>query len=170
MAKNSYHSACNLPKLLEYKNGLVFVLCLSLVIKTIFALFTKVINPDGVLYITAAQQFASGDFGAGLAIYPMPAYSLLILFVHFFIRDWIIAALVLNIVMSVFVLIPLYLLTKNLFDQRVAFWACVAFAFHHCPIIGQLRLFGALPSWSFLPGRPILAIVPSKQVSSLCSL
>ena len=133
MAKNSYHSACNLPKLLEYKNGLVFVLCLSLVIKTIFALFTKVINPDGVLYITAAQQFASGDFGAGLAIYPMPAYSLLILFVHFFIRDWIIAALVLNIVMSVFVLIPLYLLTKNLFDQRVAFWACVAFALSPLP-------------------------------------
>jgi hypothetical protein len=47
-----------------------------LAIKIILALFTKVINPDGVLYITAAQHFASGDFKAGLAIYPMPAYSL----------------------------------------------------------------------------------------------
>jgi len=133
MEESTYHSSYNLSKLLEYKNGLLFVLCLSLVIKIILALFTKVINPDGVLYITAAQQFASGDFRAGLAIYPMPAYSLLILLVHFFIRDWIIAALTVNIVMSVSILIPLFLLTKSLFDQRAAFWACVAFALSPLP-------------------------------------
>ena len=133
MEESTHHSSYNLPKLLEYKNGLVFVLCLSLGIKIILALFTKVINPDGVVYIAAAQQFASGDFRAGLATYPMPAYSLLILLVHFFIRDWIIAALTINIVMSVSILIPLYLLTKNLFDQRAAFWACVAFALSPLP-------------------------------------
>ena len=128
MEESIYQSSYDLPKPLEYKNGLVFFLCLSLLIKVILALFTKVINPDGVLYITAAQQFASGDFRAGLASYPMPAYPLLILLVHFFIRDWIIAALFLNIVMSVSILIPLYLLTKEMFDQRAAFWASVAFA------------------------------------------
>jgi len=133
MEESSHHSSYNLPKLLEYKNGLVFVLCLSLIIKIILALFTKVINPDGVLYITAAQHFASGDFRAGLAIYPMPAYSLLILLTHLLIRDWIIAALTVNIVMTVSILIPLYLLTKNLFDQRAAFWACVAFALSPLP-------------------------------------
>jgi len=133
MEKSTHQSPYNLPKPLEYKNGLVFVLCLSLIIKIILALFTKVINTDGVLYITAAQQFASGDFRAGLAIYPMPAYSLLILLVHFLIRDWIIAALTVNIVMSVSILIPLYLLTKNLFDQRAAFWACLAFALSPLP-------------------------------------
>jgi 4-amino-4-deoxy-L-arabinose transferase-like glycosyltransferase len=133
MEKSTYQASYNLPKLLEYKNGLVFVLCLSLIIKIILALFIKLISPDGVLYITAAQQFASGDFRAGLAIYPMPAYSLLILLVHFLIRNWIIAALTVNIVMSVSVIIPLYLLTKNLFDQRVAFWACLAFALSPLP-------------------------------------
>ena len=133
MEESTYRSSYNLPKLLEYKNGLVFVLGLSLVIKIILALYTKVINPDGVLYITAAEQFASGDFKGGLAAYPMPAYSLLILLVHFLIRDWIIAALAVNIVMSVSVLIPLYLLTEELFDQRAAFWACVAFALSPLP-------------------------------------
>jgi 4-amino-4-deoxy-L-arabinose transferase-like glycosyltransferase len=133
MEKSTHQSSYNLPKPLEYKDGLVFVFCLSLIIKIILALFTKVINSDGVLYITAAQQFASGDFRAGLAIYPMPAYSLLILLVHFLIRDWIVAALTVNIVMSVSILIPLYLLTKNLFDQRVAFWACLAFALSPLP-------------------------------------
>ena len=133
MEESTYHSSYNLPKALEYKNGLVFVLCLSLAIKIILALFTKVINPDGVLYISAAQQFASGDFKAGLAIYPMPAYSLLILLAHFFLRDWIIAALTINIVMSVLILIPLYLLTKSLFDSRTAFWASVAFALSPLP-------------------------------------
>jgi 4-amino-4-deoxy-L-arabinose transferase-like glycosyltransferase len=133
MEKSTYQSSYNLPKPLEYKDGLVFVLCLSLTIKIILALFTKVISADGVLYITAAQQYAAGGFRAGLAIYPMPAYSLLILLVHFLIRDWIIAALTVNIVMSVSILIPLYLLTKNLFDQRAAFWACLAFAISPLP-------------------------------------
>ena len=133
MEDSIYHSSYDLPKPLEYKNGLVFVLCLSLVIKIILALFTKVINPDGVLYITAAQQFAVGDFSAGLTIYPMPAYSLLILLVHFLIRDWVIAALAVNILMSVSVLIPLYLLTEELFDQRAAFWTCAAFALSPLP-------------------------------------
>jgi len=133
MEERIYHSSYSLPKLFEYKNGLVFVLCLSLVIKIILVLFTKVINPDGVLYITAAQQFASGDFAAGLATYPMPAYSLLILLIHFFIRDWIIAALVINVLMSVAILVPLYLLTEDLFDHRAAFWACVAFALSPLP-------------------------------------
>ena len=133
MEESTHHLSYNLPKPLEYKNGLVFVLCLSLVIKIILALFTKVINPDGVLYITAAQQFASGDFREGLAIYPMPAFSILILLVHFLIRDWIIATLTVNIILSVSILIPLYLLTKNLFDQRAAFWACVAFALSPLP-------------------------------------
>ena len=133
MEETAYHSSYDMPKPLEYKNGLVFFLCLSLLIKVILALFTKVINPDGVLYITAAQQFAAGDFRAGLAMYPMPAYSLLILLVHFFIRDWVIAALFLNIVLSVSILIPLYFLTKEMFDQRAAFWASVAFALSPLP-------------------------------------
>jgi hypothetical protein len=133
MEKSTQQSSYNLPKPLEYKDGLVFVLCLSLSIKIILALFTKVINSDGVLYISAAQQFASGDFRAGLAIYPMPAYSLSILLVHFFIRDWIIAARTVNIIMSVSLLIPLYLLTKKLFDQKIAFWACLAFALSPFP-------------------------------------
>jgi 4-amino-4-deoxy-L-arabinose transferase-like glycosyltransferase len=133
MEETAYHSSYDMPKPLEYRNGLVFFLCLSLLIKVILALFTKVINPDGVLYITAAQQFAAGDFRAGLAIYPMPAYSLLILLVHFLIRDWVIAALFLNIVLSVSILIPLYLLTKEMFDQRAAFWASVAFALSPLP-------------------------------------
>jgi len=133
MAESTPHSSYNLPKVVEYKNGLVFVICLSLFIKIILALFTKVINPDGVLYLTAAQQFASGDFRAGLAIYPMPAYSLLILLVHFLARDWIIAAFIINIIMSVSILIPLYLLTKSLFDRRAAFWASVAFALSPLP-------------------------------------
>jgi 4-amino-4-deoxy-L-arabinose transferase-like glycosyltransferase len=133
MEKSTHYSSYSLPKSLAYKNGLVLVLCLSLAIKIILALFTKVINPDGVLYITAAQQFASGSFKSGLAIYPMPAYSLLILLIHFFLRDWVIAALAVNIVMSVTILIPLYLLTKSLFDQRAAFWASVAFALSPLP-------------------------------------
>ena len=122
-----------ISKLLDAKRSFVFVVCISLIIKLCLTLFTKVINPDGVVYITAAQYFASGDFRAGLAIYPMPSYSLLIVLSKFLVPDWIIAARLVNVAMSVLLLIPLYLLSKDLFDQRTAFWACAAFALSPLP-------------------------------------
>ena len=118
----------NLSKWSEGKRGLLFVLFLSAILKVSIALATKVINPDGVLYISAAQQFASGYFREGLALFPMPFYPLLIALVHCFIPHWVVAAKFISITMSVLVLIPLYLLAKDLFDRRAAFWACLAFA------------------------------------------
>jgi len=76
--------------LTETKKGLFFLLGLSAVIKVLLliALSGKAINNDGLLYISAAQQFASGHFREGLALYPMPLYSFFITIVHFLISDW----------------------------------------------------------------------------------
>ncbi len=62
--------------LTETKKGLFFVIGFSAIIKVsvLIALSDKAINNDGLLYISAAQQFASGHFKEGLAIYPMPFY------------------------------------------------------------------------------------------------
>ena len=57
---------------------LLWVVLISLVFKTILAAIDGVINPDGVLYIAAAQQFAIGNFSEALKLYPMPAFPLMI--------------------------------------------------------------------------------------------
>ena len=106
---------------------------LSLVIKLTIALSTKVINPDGTIYINAAQAFNAGHYREALAIFSMPLYPLSITFMHFFIAHWVMAARVVSIIASVCTIIPLYLLTKKLFDRKAAFWACTAFALSPLP-------------------------------------
>ena len=117
----------NISKLAENKNGLLYIICISVILKAFLFASDSMINNDGLLYIAAAQDFAAGHFKEGLSVFPMPFYSLLIAIVHFLIPDWAIAARLVSASFIVFTLIPLYLLTKELFDQKAAFWACLAF-------------------------------------------
>jgi len=112
----------------ETKRDLLILLLLSAALKISISLFTKVINHDGVLYITAAQKLAGGAFKEALAIYGMPLYPLLIALTHYVIPNWIAAALAISIISSVLTIIPLYLLTKEIFYRQAALWACAAFA------------------------------------------
>jgi len=121
--------------LAETKKGLFFVLGLSAIIKVsvLIALSDKAINNDGLLYISAAQQFASGHFKEGLALYPMPLYSFFITIVHFLISDWVLAARLISLTFLVLSIIPLYLISEELFDHPIAFWGCLAFALAPLP-------------------------------------
>jgi|LGVF01.1.fsa_nt_gb hypothetical protein len=108
--------------------GIIFLLLVSLGIK-VTALFSgDIINVDGVRYIDAARQFAQGNFVEGLRIDWMPFYSLLIAGFHFLVRDWVLAGQLISLLAMVLALVPLYLLTKGLFDEKVAFWTGLAFA------------------------------------------
>jgi len=117
----------------EGKNGFIFTLCISAALKTIVALFNKPFNSDGVLYISAAQHFATGHFKDGLELFPMPLYSLIITVVHFLVPNWEVAAKLISISSVVLATIPLYLLTTELFNRKAAFWACLAFAISPLP-------------------------------------
>ena len=116
--------------LTETKKGIYFILGLSAIIKVLvlIALSEKAINNDGLLYISAAQHFASGYFKEGLVLYPMPLYPFLITIVHFIISDWVLAARLISLVSLILAIIPLYLISKELFNYRIAFWGCLAFA------------------------------------------
>ena len=129
------HTLEKLAELTETKTGLLFLLGLSAMIKIsiLIALSGKAINNDGLLYISAAQEFASGHFRAGLALYPMPLYSFFITVVHFLVPDWVLAARFISFAFMVLSIIPLYLISQDLFDRRIAFWACLAFALSPLP-------------------------------------
>ena len=106
-------------------------LLISLLVKMVllFFLYDDAINMDGTLYISAAMEFAAGNFTDGLALYPMPFYPFLIAFTHIFIDDWILSGYVISIASIVLTTIPLFYLTRYMFGMRPAFWACLIFAF-----------------------------------------
>ena len=114
-------------KLSPTQRDLLFLLCLSAVLKTTMALLMPVINHDGPLYIAAAQKIASGSLKEGIRSFHMPFYPLLIYFVHFIVPNWVAAALLVSLATSVLALVPLYLLTRDAFNQKAARWACIAF-------------------------------------------
>jgi 4-amino-4-deoxy-L-arabinose transferase-like glycosyltransferase len=60
-------------------------------------------------------------------------YPSLIALTHYLIPNWIAAARLVSLVTSVLILIPLYLLTKDLFDRKVALWCSAAFALSPLP-------------------------------------
>ncbi len=104
--------------------------------------YQSAVNMDGTLYITAAMHFAEGDWTSGLMIYNRPAYSLLLALTHTIIPDWLGAAYFISIASMVIATIPLYLLTKELFGIKAAFWACMIFA-----------ILPKINEWSFYVSR-----------------
>jgi hypothetical protein len=86
------------------------------------------LNYDGEIYISAAMKFAKGEYREGLTVYPMPLYPLMILWVHKLIQNWVLAGKVISIFCMVVTIIPLFLLTRDLFNGRAAFWCCLVFA------------------------------------------
>ena len=112
----------------ETKRDLLILLLFSAALKISISLFIKVINQDGELYITVAQKIAEGAFKEALTIYGMPLYPLLIALTHYVIPNWIAAARFVSIAASILTIIPLYLLTREIFHRQAALWACAAFA------------------------------------------
>lgn len=125
----------SIQKLAESKHSQVLILLVSAIVKAsvLLALSDAVINNDGVRYIEAAKLFARGEFSEGVATYSMPLYPLLILLAQAVVPNWVLAARLVSLVSLVLVLIPLHLLTRDLFDRRAAFWACLAFALAPLP-------------------------------------
>ncbi|SDT84223.1 glycosyltransferase family 39 protein [Desulfobacula phenolica] len=105
-------------------------LVVSLIVKLILLsiLHQATINMDGILYINAARQYAVGNMAAGLAMYPMPAYPMLISLTHKIIPNWIVAGYFISITSMVLATVPLYYLTKTMFGMKEAFWASLIFA------------------------------------------
>ena len=85
------------------------------------------LNFDGEVYISAARKYAAGMYREGLAIYPMPLYPYLISLTHRIIPNWILAGRLISYFSMTLTVIPLYLLSKDIFNHRAAFWSCIAF-------------------------------------------
>jgi hypothetical protein len=100
----------------------------SLLMGSLFIVTMNVdLNYDGEIYVAAAIKFALGEYRDAIAIYPMPLYPLLILCVHKIIPNWVLAGRIISVLSIIFTTIPLFLLTRNLFNARAAFWAGIVY-------------------------------------------
>lgn len=118
-----------------HRHSLYFLLGLSFLIKLIIlmALHDKPVNNDGILYISAAKQMSLGHFQEALKIYRMPFYPMLIAGFHLIVPDWVFAGRIISLLSLVLSIIPLFLLSRDLFDESTAFWACLAYAMAPVP-------------------------------------
>ncbi len=113
--------------------ALCSLLLLSAALKVLLCVPGKVINPDGVLYLGWARDIALGQLDKVLSEATLPLYPIVIGFIHAAGLDLIWAGRIVSILGMTMLLIPLYLLTKDLFSPRAAFWACLLAAIAPIP-------------------------------------
>ena len=123
------HISRELAQIPESSRALPLLLMFSAILMgALFLVRLKAdLNFDGEIYIAAARKYAAGMYKEGLAIYPMPLYPYLIALVHRIIPNWILAGRLISYFCMTLTVVPLYLLSKDLFDRRAAFWASIAF-------------------------------------------
>lgn len=110
--------------------GLVWLLAASALMNAgvLFQRWDTAVNHDALTYIAAAQKIAAGEFAEAAAIHPVVIYPLLIAFFRTFLPDWVSAARMISCLAVVAAMIPVYLLARDLFGEREARWAALAFA------------------------------------------
>lgn len=98
---------------------------------------TEVASRDSISYIRIAWQLERGDWRQVLRHAPQhPAYPLAVLAVSRPVRQlipddlpraWQVSAQLASALASLLLVVPMFYLGRELFDRRVAFWACVLF-------------------------------------------
>jgi hypothetical protein len=85
------------------------------------------LNFDGEIYISAARKIGEGMYRESLMIHRMPLYPFMISLVQNLVPNWVLAGRLISCLSMIFTVIPLYLLSKDLFNRSAAFWGSIAF-------------------------------------------
>lgn len=102
------------------------LLCLlALVLRIAAAVNTKVINHDGARFTMSARAMVAGDVDYALNVEPRmpPLYPLLIVQVSHLAGDLGLAGVIISVLCGTLLVIPIYLLARAMFGDRVAWLA-----------------------------------------------
>ena len=118
-----------LPQIPESSRALplLFILSAILMGALFIVRWTADLNFDGEIYIAAARKYATGMYREGFAVFSMPTYPYLISLIHGLIPNWVLAGRLISYFSMTLTVVPLYLLSKDLFNRRAAFWGCIVF-------------------------------------------
>ncbi len=107
-----------------------YIVALALLIRVVVSSLTFLISRDGVRFIEVACSLAANDMHRIVAEQYHPLYPFFIYLVHFISPDWSVAARMAAIIMGGLTVIPLFYISKTLFDKRVAIITTLVYAFH----------------------------------------
>ena len=102
------------------------VICAFLLRIPLF-IYPEVIHNDGAGYIRHAKLILSGNWTGGKA---PPLYPALIAFAHIFIPDAERAGILISIIFGTLLVLPVFYLGKEIFDERVGVLSAVIVAVH----------------------------------------
>jgi hypothetical protein len=117
--------------------------CLAILVAVVVAVrgwqitHTEVASRDSISYVRIAWQLEHAPWRQVMPASPQhPGYPLAVLAIslpvrHFIADDlpraWQISAQLVSVLASLLLLIPMFYLGKEMFDRRIAFWACLLF-------------------------------------------
>jgi len=106
---------------------LLFTLVIAFGLRLFLVFYPEVIRNDGTEYIRYARQILSGDWTGGKA---PPLYPLLIALFHFFTPNDEIAGIWVSVIMGTLVVLPVFYLGKEIFNEKVGIISALFAAVH----------------------------------------
>ena len=99
-----------------------------------------VIANDATLYIKSAKLYSIGFYAEGFNTFPRSTFPLLIALSQKLFGDWVRAGQWVSALLGTLTIIPLYLLARRLFDDKVAFLTAIFYSI--CPSCRQVGHHG----------------------------
>ncbi len=85
------------------------------------------VNHDALTYLAAAQKIAAGDWTEAAAVHPILIYPWLISLLQPLLPDWVSAGRLVSCLAVIAAVVPVYLLSRDLFGERPARWSALLF-------------------------------------------
>lgn len=141
-----------LPKKTSDSAQMIYwVIAAGVAIRAVAAIYTCVINPDGMVYIQQAKAIYHGDWPLLKSCMPfVSSYPFLIAAAYWVFPSWIDSARLVSVFFGSLTLVPLYFLLKRFTDQRTACVVVLLYAFMPVLVGGSADLIRDPICWFFL--------------------
>lgn len=102
---------------------------LAVLVRTILALNTCLIGTDSRQFLVMAERLFDGNFNFALAMRYHPLYSMMTAMGHFVIPTIETSAVVVSILFGSLAVLPLFVLTRDIWGHRIALITCLFYIF-----------------------------------------
>jgi len=136
----------------QLSRGFFFVFFLGLLVRLFVCLNTFIINPDGALYIHQARAMYYGEWEklttcgmSYLSIYPFFIAGAYTIF-----HNWIVAAKSVSFFFGSITLIPVYLILRRFFEDKISVLSTLVFSLIPVFVVGSADIIRGPIFWFFL--------------------
>jgi len=154
-----------------FSKSAIIVLILAFAIRLSATMAATVINLDGILYINQAKSLMQGNIAKDLACLFgfLPFNSVLIAFFSLLLPGWIVAAKTVSLLCGWSALVPVYLIAKRFFEERICILLLLLFSFIPVLVNSSVEIIRDPVAW-MLFSFAILLFIKNQEEDSPISL